>query len=310
MAVEHQYRDQVELLLRVLPLVAEEQCFALKGGTALNLFLRDMPRLSVDIDLAYLGKEPRNEALACCREALGRIRERINQSLPGSTCTNRMAREDDLKLVVHQGRIQVKVEVSPVLRGTVHPPEQRDVSEPVEEDFGFASVPVVSVPDLYGGKICAGLDRQHPRDLFDLKLLLENEGITRAIFETFLVYLMSHPRPLAEMLSPHWKPLEELYNNQFAGMTRDEVSLEELEAVRPRLLQALGEHFTQNDASFLLSFKAGEPDWDRCPIPEARELPAVKWKLRNIGQMGPEKHERALARLKKVLEDLTGTNNL
>lgn len=309
MALEQQYQEQVRLLLRVLPLVAEEQCFALKGGTALNLFLRDMPRLSVDIDLAYLSSEPRDEALARCREALARIRDRVNQRLPGCTCTNSMAREDDLKLVIHQDRIQVKIEVSPVLRGTVHPPEQRDVSEPVEEAFGFASVPVVSVPDLYGGKICAALDRQHPRDLFDVKLLLENEGITRAIFETFLVYLISHPRPLAEMLAPKWKSLEDLYNNQFAGMTREEVTLAELQAVGPDLLQALGQHFTQDDAAFLLSFKAGEPDWDRCPMPEARELPAVKWKLRNIGQMGPEKHERALGRLKSVLEDLTGIKN-
>lgn len=235
MALEQQYRDQVELLLRVLPLVAEEQCFALKGGTALNLFLRDMPRLSVDIDLVYLSNEPRDEALAHCREALGRIRDRVNQRLPGCICTNRMTREDDLKLVIQQGRIQVKVELSPVLRGTVHPSEERDVSERVEEEFGFASVPVVSVPDLYGGKICAALDRQHPRDLFDIKLLLENEEITRELFEAFLVYLISHPRPLAEVLSPNWKSLEDVYNNEFLGMTREEVVLEELEAVGPKL---------------------------------------------------------------------------
>lgn len=310
MAIEQQYRDQVALLMRVLPLVGEEKCFALKGGTALNLFLRDMPRLSVDIDLAYLSNEPRDQALARCREALDRIRKRVEQGLPGCTCASRMAREDDLKLVIQQGRIQVKVELSPVLRGTVHPPEERDVSEAVEEEFGFVSVPVVSMPDLYGGKICAALDRQHPRDLFDIKLLLENEGITRELFEAFLVYLISHSRPMAEVLAPNWKSLEVLYKKQFAGMTRDEVPIEELKAVGPRLLEALARHFTTDDAAFLLSFKAGKPDWGRFAVPAAKDLPAVKWKLRNIGRMSREKHEQAQARLKTVLEELTGIENL
>ena len=54
---------QVELLLRTLPYIAAEKCFALKGGTAINLFVRDMPRLSVDVDLTYLPVEPREESL-------------------------------------------------------------------------------------------------------------------------------------------------------------------------------------------------------------------------------------------------------
>jgi hypothetical protein len=46
------YRAQADLLLQVLPQVAKEDFFALKGGAAINLFVRDMPRLSVDIDLS------------------------------------------------------------------------------------------------------------------------------------------------------------------------------------------------------------------------------------------------------------------
>ncbi len=48
------YYDQVELLLTVLPALNEVKDFALKGGTSINLFFRDMPRLSVDIDLALI----------------------------------------------------------------------------------------------------------------------------------------------------------------------------------------------------------------------------------------------------------------
>ena len=48
------YADQVQLLVRLLPIVADERDFALKGGTAINLFYRDLPRLSVDTDLTYV----------------------------------------------------------------------------------------------------------------------------------------------------------------------------------------------------------------------------------------------------------------
>ena len=64
MALLDAYRGQVALLIRALPLVAEEPAFALKGGTAINLFVRDLPRLSVDIDLTYLPVEDR--AISVC----------------------------------------------------------------------------------------------------------------------------------------------------------------------------------------------------------------------------------------------------
>ena len=57
------YVAQVRLLLSVLPDIAREPVFALKGGTAINLFYRDMPRLSVDIDLTYLPVADRQSSL-------------------------------------------------------------------------------------------------------------------------------------------------------------------------------------------------------------------------------------------------------
>ncbi len=76
------YRKQVSLLMRVLPIVAQEKCFALKGGTAINLFIRDMPRLSVDIDLAYLPVLPRDESLQEIDTALKNITTKIEKSIP------------------------------------------------------------------------------------------------------------------------------------------------------------------------------------------------------------------------------------
>ena len=156
MAFEDRYRDQMRLLMRVLPVVADEKVFALKGGTAINLFVRKMPRLSVDIDLVFLPTVPRDPALRECGEALERIASAIQKRL-GVKAERQAHKADELRVRVQDGRTRIKIEVSPVLRGTVHSPTTRDAVEMVEKEFGFASIPVVSLPDLYGGKICAAL---------------------------------------------------------------------------------------------------------------------------------------------------------
>ena len=78
--IAESYRKQVELLLHVLPYVAEVECFALKGGTAINLFHDNMPRLSVDIDLTYIPIEDRKTALAGITAGLGQLQEALAKS--------------------------------------------------------------------------------------------------------------------------------------------------------------------------------------------------------------------------------------
>jgi len=163
---------------------------------------------------------------------------------------------------------------------------------------------VVSLPDLYGGKLCAALDRQHPRDLFDVALLLEDSGLNRSLFEGFMVYLLSHPRPMHEVLSPRWKPLEQVYAAEFAGMTTIEMPLARLEAVRRELPGRLGAWLSSDDVRFLLSFKRGDPDWSLFPLPGIDRRPAVQWKLANIGKMQPDKHRQSVALLEQSLAAL------
>lgn len=179
MPIADLYRRQANLLVRVIPHIATERCLALKGGTAINLFLRNMPRLSVDIDLCYLPVTDRSTSLNDIDAALRRIAERIAKAIPGSRVVpSRLAGEARInKLLVSVDGVQIKIEVTPVLRGCVYPPETRIVSEAVEDQFGFAEMQVVSFADLYAGKIVAALDRQHPRDLFDVLDLLAHEGI-------------------------------------------------------------------------------------------------------------------------------------
>ncbi len=307
MSIDPRYAAQVRLLVKVIPYVAAERCFALKGGTAINLFVRDLPRLSVDIDLAYLPSSDRQQALTDVRLALRRIADAVGRGLPQVDATVQSNRDDELRVLVRSPQAQIKVEVSPVLRGTVHQPVERDVVPLVEDEFGFASISVVSLPDLYGGKICAALDRQHPRDLFDVMLMLREEGLTREIFEGFLVYLISHGRPIAELLSPRWKKLDGIFQAEFAGLTREPVTLEQLESTRAALLAAIQEQFTKQDAAFLLSLKRGEPDWALLSLSGVDQLPAVRWKLRNIMEMSASRRAGAVDKLQIVVDQmLTG----
>ncbi len=165
------------LLIRTLPLIANEEVFALKGGTAINLFVRNLPRLSVDIDLMYLPVQERVESLVSIGAALKRIAGRITKAIPGSKITERLYEGSVTKLLVRSGEVQILIEVTPVLRGSVYPPEIRSVTPSVEEKFGFAEIQVVSFPDLYAGNIGAALDRQHPRDQIDVRGLLASESI-------------------------------------------------------------------------------------------------------------------------------------
>ena len=294
------YFKQAELLVRVLPNIARETCFALKGGTAINLFVRNLPRLSVDIDLVYLPIEDRDTSLTGIDIALNRIADSLEFSSPAYKVV-RQIEGGSKRLLVRSTEVQIKIELSPVLRGSVFPPVMMTVSESVEESFGFADIQVLSLPDLYGGKICAALDRQHPRDLFDVKLLLENEGINRQIMSVFLVYLISHNRPIHELVSPKLKDLKDIYKTHFQGMSENPGSVEELEFARDCMIKTLHKEMTKVDKEFLISFKSGDPDWSLIDLDRIDRLPAVQWKLVNIRRMQKEAHRQSVERLEATL---------
>jgi len=298
------YYRQVQLLFSAIPYVATEKCFALKGGTAINLFHLPMPRLSVDIDLTYVPIEDREVSLKNASEAMHRIADRMTGPSPGLDAKVVPSTHDHYRAMVHGRDVQIKIELSPVTRGVIHEPLEMEAHVEVQDEFGYAAMQVVQAPDLYGGKICAALDRQHPRDLFDVKLLLDSNGFTREVFEGFLVYLLSSPRPIAELLAPHLKDTTDAYTNQFEGMTRNPVANEELVQARDRLVANISAHMTDNDKDFLLSFKSGTPQWDLMPVPVIEQLPAIRWKLMNIHRMSQIKHRKMLINLQSVLDEM------
>lgn len=304
MPVDERYRQQVALLVQIIPLVAQEPCFALKGGTAINLFVRDMPRLSVDIDLTYVPIADRTQSLKDIDAAIRRIADRIKGGIPGAQVSLGMLHQEKIviKVMVRSGDSQIKIEVTPVLRGCVYEPQTKSVSPRVEEQFGFAEMPVVSFGDLYAGKIVAALDRQHPRDLFDVRDLLANEGIDDDLRKAFIVYLISHNRPMVEVLAPTRRDITEEFVRGFNGMTETPVSLEELIQAREDLIADIVGHMPAAHRRFLLSFKKGEPDWNLIGLPGIDALPAVRWRLQNLANIEPGKRDALLGELRKVLQ--------
>jgi len=287
------YAAQVRLIFKLLPIIARENAFALKGGTAINLFFRDMPRLSVDIDLTYLPIEDRETSLAGIDRAMDRITENLGL-IPGvDAARTRGARGNETRILARTANIMVKIETSPVIRGVVFDSGSKRVTRRVEDEFGFAEATVVSFEDVYGGKIVAALDRQHPRDLFDIKLLYENEGLTSDLFKAFLVYLSSSSRPPHELLNPNRLDMADAYEKELAGMPAAAVSLEELFDVRSRLIRDIQSRLSGDTAEFLKSLQAGEPDFNLIGLSGAGNLPAVKWKLINLHKLiksDPKKH--------------------
>lgn len=301
MAINEVYRAQVRLLMRLLPIVAQEDCFALKGGTAINLFIRNLPRLSVDIDLMYLPMHGRPDALAGIDAAMKRIEAQILEGIPGAHAAQTVKEGSVLRLVVSAAGTQVKIEISPVLRGVVKEPGVMPVAEAVEDAYGFAETTVVSFEDLYAGKLVAALDRQHPRDLFDVRNLLANEGLSDELREAFIVYLLSHNRPMFEVLSGRCKDLSDEYRDGFEGMTDEPVTIDELIQTQASMIDALISKMPDDHRTFLVGFEEGEPDWNLLNVPHAKALPAILWRQRNLDKLSAERRAELVAALKETL---------
>ncbi len=286
------------LILRILPLIHQEQVFALKGGTAINFFVRDLPRLSVDIDLVYLPVTERTEALAEINQKLHGIAEKIRRMFPTA-----VIQESGLKLILRLGEATVKIEPNQVLRGSVHPAEVKELVPEAQKVFEVSvDRSTLSAPDLYGGKICAALDRQHPRDLFDIKLLLDHEGLTEGIRKAFVVYLIGHNRPMSELLDPRFSDMRHVFENEFVGTMRIPCEYEDLVETRARLVKLIRSSLTGEEKEFIASIQEGNPHWDLLGLSDIGRLPAVRWKLLNVAKMSSSKKKQEVEKLRAYLE--------
>lgn len=280
------YLDTVRLLLDAAPEVFRSGVFAMKGGTAINLFVQDLPRLSVDIDVVYLPHEKtRAAALAEIAAELNTMRERLKQRGIAADVTA-TAVGDETKLFVRRGRDQVKIEINHVFRGTVLPPETRALVKAASELFtvGF-SVPTLAVPELYGSKLVAALDRQHPRDYFDVHGMFATHGFSADTMNCFVAYLAGHNRPVHEVLFSRDLDLTAIFENEFVGMERQPVSLAQLLETRTRLRREIAAAISPAQKAFLVGLVTAAPDWSLLPFPHLSQLPAIQWKLQNLARL-------------------------
>ena len=291
--MNREYLETARLLIQVAPLVFVDDQFGLKGGTAINLFLRDMPRLSVDLDLVFtdhaVGRKAAIDRInAAVRDAADRLRaRRFEVYVPEA------GDDGETKLMVRSGAAEVKVEINTVMRGTVHRVHHANLT-PLARDTLLADIeiPVLASEDVYGGKIVAALDRQHPRDLFDVMELFKHEGITPGIRRAFVVYLASHNRPVHEVLFPELRDIQMDYERNFIGMTSQPTELAELLETRDRMINELHAGLDADERRFLLSLVRAQPEWELLGIPHVSELPAVRWKLQNLARLQRERAEQ------------------
>lgn len=277
------YLDAVRLLLAVAPVIFRKPTFALKGGTAINLFVRDMPRLSVDLDLVYTDHQAgRDDAMRMISSHLELIRADLNEL--GMTChaaTTQLGEE--LKLFIERNRTRVKVEVNHVFRGTILPVEPRPLTlEAQDTFFTDIEIPLLHPDELYGSKLVAAMDRQHPRDIFDILKLYEEDGLTDGMIECFVCYLAGHNRPIHEVLFANEIDITSSHANEFVGMTKVPVPLEILLETRRRLFAEIPSMLSGNQRSFLMSLAEAQPDWSLMSCPHLAEMPALRWKLSNL----------------------------
>lgn len=299
------YVDTVRLLLAVTPDIFCAPCFALKGGTALNLFVQEMPRLSVDLDVVYV---PHATARDVAMEEIAATLDAARKPLAAIGITSETISTKDgeeVKLLTRRDRSEVKVEVNHVFRGTVMPVEKRRLVQSARDIFTTElAVPTLAVPELYGSKLVAAMDRQHPRDFYDVRGMYQSFGLSADIVECFVCYLAGHNRPIHEVLFSRDSNMAPAFENEFAGMTVEPTSLAELIETRERLRRELPAALTDAQRRFLISIANAEPEWGLMSCPHLSELPALRWKLQNLAKLkkaNPKKLQQQADVLKERL---------
>ncbi len=300
------YKKQVVLLIDILTEIAKDESFVLHGGTAINLFHLNMPRLSVDIDLTFVPfSSDRNEDLGRINRALQELKSRLIYIFPNIRFEDERRADEELKLLCTREYSTVKVEVNQINRGLIAKPCVKTLCKKAEEEFDrFCEISTVSEGQLWGGKLNAALERQHPRDIFDVKSMLQKIGFTNEIKQGFLFFLLCSKRPFDELLNPNYIDQRVVFKSQFSEMTDEEFTYEEFENIRGELIEIIQKSLTLKDKEFLLSFTDGVPLWNEF---DYSIFPSVRWKLLNIKKLKEQnivKHREGLRKLEQLFSSL------
>jgi hypothetical protein len=295
------YARKVKLLLRLMPYVTNEGVFAVHGGTAINLFVKNMLRYSVDIDLTYMPLAGREESLKDINAHLASIAEKAKADISGLHVVPNYA---TCKLLCEYQGYQVKIEVNQTKRGIIGGETQlMPVCDKAQDEFEiYCEARIVPQTLLYGGKIAAALSRQHPRDLFDVKHM---DLPMNDVREGLIFCLLGSDRPIHESLAPTLIDQHEAMANQFEGMTDLAFSYDEFETTRLQLIRDVNTMLTDADKQFLVSFEQGEPLWDEYEFAHFCNYPSVQWKLVNLAKLKKQNPAKLLAEAEKLQQILS-----
>ncbi|MCF0207543.1 MAG: nucleotidyl transferase AbiEii/AbiGii toxin family protein [Bacteroidales bacterium] len=282
------YAQKVELLLRLIPVVMSEGVFAIHGGSAINLFHKNLPRYSVDIDLTYIPLADRNTSVNDINLHLESICSKAKRSIKG---IHIVANYTTCKLLCEFRGMQVKVEVNQTKRGIVGGDVVTlPLCDKAQEEFGlYCEANLVPTTLLYGGKIAAALSRQHPRDLFDVKYM---DFPLEECREGLIFCLLGSDRPIYESFAPRMIDQREAMKNQFQGMTDIPFSYEEFEETRAKLIKDVNSLMTDEDRKFLISFEGGVPEWEGYEFEYFSKYPSVQWKSLNLMKLAKQNREK------------------
>lgn len=292
------YRRQVALLIRIMPSVFRIKDFAVHGGTAINLFYKNMPRYSVDIDLTYIPITDRRTSIDVINTHLTQLKQMIERTVPGIKVVHK---PDVLKLQCSYEGAMVKIEVNGTKRGIIGATGDHMLCARAQNEFQMGcKARIVSFSQLYGGKITAALSRQHPRDLFDCKYMeIDN---FKDVKDGFMLCLLGSDKPIVESLRPNSIDQTEALEKQFAGMSDVPFSYADYEDARINLVKMVNDNLDSADKDFLLSFEVGNPIWNLCCAGDLSAYPSVRWKQQNIiklKEINPQKHLDGINKLRE-----------
>lgn len=301
--MKDKYRKQVELLIRIMPSVYRIKEFAVHGGTAINLFHKNMPRYSVDIDLTFIPIENRDISLRTINARLEDVKRNLERTIPGIVV---IPKPKVWKLLCSLGDATVKIEVNGTKRGIIGETVDMPLCERARREFNMGcKARTVSFSQLYGGKITAALSRQHPRDLFDCKYM--DIASFDEVKDGFMLCLLGSDKPIIESLEPHEIDQTEALEKQFEGMSDVPFSYEDYRQARIGLIKMIQEGLTEQDQKFLVSFESGAPQWELCSAGDLPAYPSVQWKLLNIQKLkssNPKKFEQGVKKLEDFFRKL------
>jgi predicted nucleotidyltransferase component of viral defense system len=302
MTEQNRYFDQASLMLNVLTSI-QWDCFALKGGTAINFFYEQMPRYSVDIDLAYTKISGRAEALQAIHTEMAKIKQTLEKLNYKTVLVNADKDNPAIKLTVFNDKASIIIEPNTTSRGTLLPVEHKELTDKAVDIFKVsASVPCLAYPEVYAGKLCAMVSRQHPRDIFDMYWYWQKNQTLNDLIDCFIAYVIQSNRPFSELLAPNEQDITVIYESDFVGMVKDTISLDTLLKHRKIIFSEIKKSLTKQHIAFLLSMMQNKPDWSLMPFPILQKLPAIQWKLQNIAKISADKNKTEIEKLKNIFD--------